>query len=442
MILLVLVFPPSRQSFFEIPLVRMDDHSNNVPQLVDHLFRHESGKMVAVLCRLLGFENFETAQDIVQDSLLHAMHRWRYGSVPDNPSAWLYRVAKNKAIDFLRREKKFRQIAPQYAYLLQSEYSLSSTVTSLFAENEIQDSQLRMMFACCHSSIAEESQVAIILKTLCGLSTAEISKAFISTEETISKRIYRAREKIKTEKIKLEVPENKELPGRLDAVLKSLYLLFNEGYNSSNPDQLIRKDLCEEAIRLCFLLTQNSLTRFPRTYALLALMHFQASRLNVRLDDKGCIILLKYQDRSNWNHLLIQKGFELLELAAEPFETSTYHFEAGIASLHAAAPSFEQTDWKSIYHLYELLYRFQPNPVIALNKAIASAYAISKENAIAELKQVKGLEKHHLYYASLGEIYFELQLLTEARSFFEQALHHTNSRTEQQLLHDKIAQCF
>ena len=167
--------------------------SKNVHQLVDHLFRHESGKRVAVLCRLLGFDNPETAQDIVQDSLLQAMNRWRYGSIPDNPAAWLHRVAKNKAIDYLRREKKFRQIAPQYAYLLQSEYSLSSTVTNLFAENEIEDSQLRMMFACCHSSIAEESHVAIVLKTLCGLSTTEIARAFISTDETISKRIYRTR---------------------------------------------------------------------------------------------------------------------------------------------------------------------------------------------------------------------------------------------------------
>lgn len=413
----------------------------NIHQLVDNLFRRESGKMIAVLCRLLGFDNLETAQDIVQDTLLKAMHRWSYGAVPENPSAWLYRVAKNKAIDYIRREKKYQQIVPQYAYLLQSEYSLSSTINNLFTEDEIQDSQLRMMFACCHPFIAEESQIAIILKTLCGLSTSEIAKAFLQTEDTISKRMYRAREKIKIEKIELEVPNGNQLPERLDTVLKSLYLLFNEGYNSSHPDQLIRKDLCEEAIRLCFLLTQNSRTRFPRTYALLALMHFQASRLNTRIDDNGNIIVLKFQDRSTWNHLLIKKGFELLEQAAEPFETSTYHFEAGIASLHAAALSFEQTDWKSIYHLYELLYHYQPNPIIALNKAIASAYAIGKENALAELKQLRGLEQHHLYYASLGEICFELKKLTEAKKYFEQALQHTHSHSEQQLLREKISQC-
>jgi len=397
--------------------------------------------MVAVLSRLLGLKNLEVAQDIVQDTLLQAMNTWRYGSVPENPSAWLYRVAKNKAIDNLRREKKFRDISPQYAYLLQSEYSLTSTVTNLFIENEIQDSQLRMIFACCHPSIPEDSQVALVLKTLCGLSISEIARAFLTSDETISKRIYRAKEKIKAEKIELEVPLDTELPERVDAVLKSLYLLFNEGYNSSNPNQLIREDLCEEAIRLGNLLRQHTETRFPRTYALLALMNFQASRLGARLDDNGNIVLLKNQDRSRWNRSLIRRGFELLEQAAEPFETSNYHFEAAIASLHAGAPSFEQTDWKSIYHLYEMLYEYQPNPVVALNKAIASLYAISKERAMEELSRIQGLENHHLYYATIGELYFEMKENRKAKEYFEQALHHTKSISEQQLLMIKIERC-
>ncbi|HEU4859092.1 MAG TPA: sigma-70 family RNA polymerase sigma factor, partial [Chitinophagaceae bacterium] len=221
----------------------------NIKQLIDHLFRHESGKMISVLSKLLGLQNLETANDIVQDSLLQAMNTWRFKGIPDNPSAWLYRVAKNKAIDFLRKEKKFREISPQYSYLLHSEYTLSSTVNNLFWENEIQDSQLRMIFACCHPSIAEESQVALTLKTLCGLNVSEIAKAFLTNDETIAKRIYRAKEKIKAEKIEMDVPASNELSLRLDTVLKSLYLLFNEGYNSSHPDQLIREDLCEEAMR-------------------------------------------------------------------------------------------------------------------------------------------------------------------------------------------------
>lgn len=413
----------------------------NINQTIDHLFRHEAGKMTAALSRLLGLQNLETAQDIVQDTLLQAMSTWSYNNIPDNPAAWLYRVAKNKAIDFLRRQKRFREISPEYAYLLQSEYSLAPTVNSLFLENEIEDSQLRMMFACCHPLIPAESQVALTLKTLCGLSTAEIAHAFLTTEETIAKRIYRAKEKIKAEQIELVAPTGQELQQRLDTVLKSLYLLFNEGYNSSHPDQLIREDLCEEAMRLCHLLSQHSLTRFPRTYALLSLFCFQASRLHARLDDKGHIIILKYQNRNNWNRSLIRKGFDCLEMAAEPFEVSTYHLEAAIASLHAAAPSFEQTDWKSIYDLFELLYQLQPNPVVAMNKGIASAYAISKQHALNELHEISGLENHHLYFASLGELYLDIKEPLKAKENFEKAMRLTDSASEKQFLTEKIRLC-
>ena len=377
--------------------------------------------MIAVLSKLLGLQNLDTANDIVQDSLLQAMNTWSFKGIPENPPAWLYRVAKNKAIDFLRKEKKFRDISPQYSYLLRSEYTLTSTVNNFFLENEIQDSQLRMMFACCHPVITAESQISLTLKTLCGLSVNEIAKAFLTTDDTIAKRIYRAKEKIKTEKIELDVPQSNELSLRIDTVLKSLYLLFNEGYKSSNPDKLIREDLCEEAMRLCFLMTQHSLTALPRTKALLALMCFQVSRLDARLDDKNNIILLKHQDRSKWNRLLISKGFELMEESTEPFEVSAYHLEAAIASQHATARSFEQTDWKTIYHLYEMLYQLQPNPVVAMNKAIASSYAISKQNALQELQQIKGLENHHVYYASIAEVYFDLDNKEEAKKFFKKS---------------------
>ncbi len=419
----------------------MSSNKNHINELANHLFRHESGKMIAVLSRLLGLQNLETAQDIVQDTLLQAISSWSYGKTPDNPEAWLYRVARNKAIDYIRRKKKLHEISPQYAYLLQSEYTLTPTVSNLFLENEIQDSQLRMMFACCHPSIHPDSQIALTLKTLCGLSTTEIAKAFLTNEETISKRIYRAKEKIKADKIELDVPAGNELLIRLEAILKSLYLLFNEGYNSSHPNQLIREELCAEAMRLCQLLLRNPLTAFPRSKALLSLMCFQSSRLHARQDDKGNIILLRQQDRTKWNRELISKGFELLEAAAEPFEISTYHFEAAIAAQHAAAPSFEQTDWKSIYHLYEQLYQLQPNPVVAMNKAIASAYAINKQKALEELHQIKGLEKHHLYYASIGEMYFELTQKEMAKNYFTKALGLTNSQTEQQFLLKKISSC-
>jgi RNA polymerase sigma factor (sigma-70 family) len=419
----------------------MPPGSVNINQLVDHLFRHESGKMISVLSRLLGFQNLDTAQDIVQDTLLQAMNSWGYNTVPDNPAAWLHRVAKNKAIDFLRREKKFKAVSHQFACLLQSEWTLSPTMQQLFLENEIQDSQLRMIFACCHPSIPPESQIALILKTLCGLSTNEIAKAFLLSEETISKRIYRAKEKIKTEKIELDVPAGNDLPQRLDIVLKSLYLLFNEGYNSSHSENLIREDLCREAMRLCVLITQQSVTNYPQVNALLSLMCFQASRLPARLDDNHNIILLKNQDREKWFRPLITKGFEYLHTASESGVTSSYHIEAVIASLHAASPSFEETDWKNIYHMYGMLYQLQPNPVVAMNKAIASAYAINKQNALEELRQIKGLEEYYLYYAAIGEMHLELKDKETAKSYFEKAYSLTNSNTEKQFLQNKITHC-
>ncbi len=417
---------------------------NNLPQvnqLVDHLFRHESGKMIAVLSRLLGLQNLSAAEDIVQDTLLQAMSSWSYSGLPDQPAAWLHRVARNKAIDLLRREKRFREISPEYAKLVQSEWTLAPTVQQLFLENEIQDSQLQMIFTACHPSIPEESRIAFTLKTLCGLSTAEIAKAFLCPEETISKRIYRAKEKIRAEAIELNIPEGDEIAARLDIVLKTLYLLFNEGYNSSHPDQLIRTDLCEEAIRLCMMLCHHPLTGLPRTHALLSLFYFQSSRLNSRLDNNGSIVLLKHQNRSGWDQSLIQKGFDQLEMAAQPFEVSGYHLEAGIASLHAAAPSFEKTDWKSIYHLYEILYQLQPNPIVALNKAIASAYAISNQHALDELKRIEGLDKHYLYFATIGEIYFEMQQAQKALENFLIAARLTSSAAEKKLLQAKIAKC-
>jgi RNA polymerase sigma-70 factor (ECF subfamily) len=416
--------------------------SKIIDATVDHLFRHESGKMVAVLSKLLGLQNIEVAQDLVQDALVLAMNTWSYKGLPDNPSAWLYRVAKNKAVDYLRRERRFKEITPKYSYLLQSEYTLSLTVNNFFKEDEIQDSQLRMIFACCHPSIPEESQIAMSLKILCGLSTVEIAKAFLSSEETIAKRVYRAKEKFRTENIELELPPDSELPARLDAVLHSLYLLFNEGYNSSHPDHLIRDELCEEAIRLTFLLTNHTITDQPRTKALLALMCFQSSRLKARLDDKGSIILLKQQDRSKWYQPLIKTGFHFLEKSVEDSSnTSIYHIEAAIAALHAAAASFEETDWKAIYALYESLYRLNETPVVALNKAIAAAYALDKEAALEQLLSIKNLDQYYLYHTSIGEIYFELDKKEEARKFFQKALMLTSSRQEQQLLQNKLEKC-
>ncbi|NTS39293.1 sigma-70 family RNA polymerase sigma factor [Flavisolibacter sp. BT320] len=412
----------------------------SVQQTVDHFFRHESGKMIAVLSRLLGLQHLQAAQDITQDTLLQALQTWRINGLPNQPNAWLYRVAKNKAVDYLRREKTYRRIESEQAYLLRSEFALYNTVTQLFEEEAITDSQLRMIFACCHPLIPVESQIALALKTLCGLSVAEIARAFLKDEETIAKRIYRAKEKIRTESIALDLPSAGELPVRLDAVLHCLYLLFNEGYNSSHPEQLIREDLCEEAMRLTYLLTQNPLTNTPRSNALLALCCFQASRLRARLDEGGNIILLRQQDRSKWYQPLIQKGYFFLEAATQQ-ETSVYHLEAAIAYLHAVAPSFEETDWKAIYYLYSILAEQHANAFVLLNKAIAASYAISNEEGLKQLERISGLENYYLYHTAIGEMYNGLQKKGLAKAHYHKALSLTRSLAEQQLLQEKIKSC-
>lgn len=412
-----------------------------VYKTIDHLFRQEAGRLTAVLSKLLGLQYLETASDIVQDTLLQALNTWTYNGLPENPTAWLHRVAKNKAIDFLRRQKNFHNnISPQYSYLLQCEYIPLPAINELFEEDQIQDSQLRMIFACCHPSIPVESQLALALKTLCGLSVSEISRAFLTREDTIAKRIFRAKEKIRLEKIELQLPPSAELHKRIDAVLHCLYLLFTEGYNSAHPVQLIREELCEEAMRLAYLLTQNNITNLSRTNAMLALFCFQASRLPARLDEGGNIILLKHQDRSLWYQPLIKKGFEYLDKATDK-ETSIYHLEAAIAYYHAVATSFEKTNWRAIYNLYSILNNLHHTPFIALNKAIASLYAINAATALKELNDLSGLDNYYLYHTALGEAYFESGFKSKARDCYTKALNLTVSNAEKQLLELKVKSC-
>lgn len=410
----------------------------NVNQLVGHLFRHEAGKMAAVLTRLVGFQDIDTAEDIVQDTLLKAMSSWKINGIPENPSAWLYTVAKRKAIDYLRQQQVRIQHQPEVNRALLSEFTLTPTVNNLFLENEIEDSQLRMMFACCHPVIPYEAQLALTLKTLCGLSVAEIANNFLTNEETIAKRIYRAREKIKDEKISLEAPLPVHLPGRIDTVLHALYLLFNEGYNSSQPETLIRQDLCEEAIRLCLLLTKNPLTNLGKTKALLALMCFQASREVARVSKEGEIILLKNQDRSLWNQSLIEKGKFYLEQATSIEEFSEYHLEAAIAGCHANAASFENTDWNTIEKIYSLLIQIKPGPVVALNHAIAIGYAQSPTAALHALDKISGLSNHYLFYATKGDFMMQTGNTDQAHSCYEKAMSLTSSYAEKKLLTQKI----
>jgi RNA polymerase sigma factor (sigma-70 family) len=415
-------------------------HEHEVNKLVSHLFRQEAGKMAAVLTRMLGFDHYELAEDIVQDTLIKAMSVWALRGVPDNPSAWMYTVAKRKAIDALRSQKLHNNIHSEIADATRSEWTLAPAVNHFFLENEIEDSQLRMMFACCHPSISYDSQLAMTLKTLCGLSVPEIARNFLTNEETITKRLYRAREKIREENITLEVPPPASFPGRLDAVLHAIYLLFNEGYNSSHAERLIRDELSEEAIRLCLLLTRNAITDLPKTRALLALLCFPASRAEARLDDDGQIILLQDQDRQKWIKPLIQKAEYYLESAAVGDEVSEYHVEAAIASCHAQAASFEETNWAAIQGLYHVLAEIKPGPFIEMNKAIATGYAQSPRAGLAALLAVKGLEENYLYHAALGDFYSKSNDVAAARRCYERALELTPSRSEQTLLKKKIFQ--
>lgn len=409
-----------------------------VNQLVSHLFRHEAGKMASVLTRLLGFQSLDLAEDIVQDTLLKAVSTWKIKGIPENPAAWLYTVAKRKAIDVIRKQQLHLEHQSEIGYALRSEWTLSPTVTSFFLDNEIEDSQLRMIFACCHPSIPYESQIALTLKTLCGLSVSEIANSFLTNEETIVKRLYRAREKIREEKISLESPAPAMIPGRMDAVLHTLYLLFSEGYNSSHPVLLIRHDLCEEAMRLCHMIVNNPSTTTSKANALLALMCFQASREEARLSHEGGIILLQDQDRSKWSQPLIERGKYYLESSAEGNEFSEYHIEAAIAGCHSASKSFKETNWLRIVELYGFLLREKPGPIVELNRAIAIGYGHSPLAGLKALQEIKGLEGHYLYYAAAGDFYAELGDEQNASTNYRKAMTLTTSNTEKKLLQSKL----
>lgn len=411
---------------------------SDVNQVVSHLFRHEAGKMAAVLARMVGLQHLNIAEDIVQDTLLQALNVWKVKGIPENPPAWLYTVAKRKAIDVIRQRTTHAHIEKELAHAFKSEWTLSPAIKHLFFEHEIEDSQLRMMFACCHPAIPYESQMALILKTLCGLSISEIAHAFLTTDETITKRLYRAREKIREEGIELEIISPKTLAERQDTVLHTLYLLFSEGYNATHADELIRHELCEEAMRLCLLLTKNKLTNSSNVNALLALMCYQASRADSRLDKNGNIILLQHQNRTAWNQALIRKGNEFLDNATAGEELSEYHLEAAIAATHARAASFESTDWKNIVMLYELLAGIRTDPIVELNKAIAIGFAQNPEAGLNHLKTIKGLENNSIYHAALGDFYDRLKNVTLAEESYAKAVSLTQSSSEIDLLNSKL----
>ncbi len=416
---------------------------NSIKPLIDHLFRHESGKLVAVLTKIFGPKNLELAEDVVQDTLLKALGHWKFHGIPDNPSAWLFTAARNKALDVLRRERHKKEFADDLTALLKSEYTVGSTLNHLINENEIQDEQLRMMFVCCHPSIPEEGQVALILKTLCGFSVTEIAKAFLTNEETVTKRLYRAREQFRQENIRFEIPHPPDLPLRLNSVLTAIYLLFNEGYNSSSHDLLIREDLVEESLRLTHFMAGHPATRKPATLALLALLCFHAARLYSRVDKDQHFISLSHQDRSLWNQELIAQGRSFLNQASFGETLSAYHIEASIAYEHCIAQNYASTNWKVILQLYDWLYSLKPDATVALNRAIVIAEVEGAQaglNALDQIQSPDSLRNYYLLPATRGELFFRIGNFQYARRNWEEAIQMTSSPVEKEYLRQKINQ--
>lgn len=399
--------------------------------------------MVAVLTKIFGTGNLELSEDVVQDTFMSALSVWPLKGVPENPSAWLFRTAKNKAIDVLRKNKFSTQIdfGDPERVLLQSEYTLTTMVDKLWREDEIRDDLLRMMFACCHPGISSENQITLILKTLCGFSIAEIAKAFLTSEETISKRLFRTRKFFRENRIKPEFPESRELVHRTDVVLRSIYLIFNEGYSTTHADELIRRDLLDQAFYLCGLLAANARTELPEVYAAMALMCFHIARVDGRIGSEGEIILLAEQDRSKWNADLIAEGNYYLNKAAFGDRVSSYHAEAAIAYEHCVAKSFSETNWERILGYYDLLGRIHPNSVVALHRLTVVYKVHGMEKALKEIEQSSfkaDWEKNYLYYALMGDMY-ALTFPDRSRDYYSLAIDLTLSAAEQRLIRRKIA---
>jgi len=395
-------------------------------KLIPHLFRTEYSKITAVLCKLFNLKHLEIAEDIASETFLKATETWANKGIPENPTAWLYAVAKNKTKDYLKRSVLFET---QIRKVIETNEAEAENYFD-FSPQTISDSQLAMIFAVCNPANSTAAQICLALQILCGFSVEEIANAFLTKTETIKKRLLRARATLRNDSFQIKEISETDIKSRLNTILKTLYLLFNEGYFSKTNDYLIRKDVCAEAIRLTHILTENILTNRPQTNALLALMCYQSSRLGARMDDKGEAILLDQQDKNLWNKELIDKGNYYLVNACNGNEISKYHLEAAIAFWHTTQT--DENKWKHILQLYNQLIVMGYSSVIALNRTFALAKVYGNEEAIVEAEKLS-LNDNNYYHSLLGYLYADKEI-DKSIDHYNKAISLTKSKAEKQTL--------
>ena len=409
-------------------------------QLPEHYFRHEFGRLVSVLSRRFGVHRVELCEDAVQTALLRAVQSWPQRGEPNDRSAWLYRVAHNEVLGALRRVKRTDASVDDAEHVADE----ASAEEAVLLEHEVKDDQLRMLFVCANPEIPRESQIVFALKTLCGFSVEEIALRLFQSREAVYKRLQRARSILRECVVELEPANLGELATRLPAVLEILYLLFTESYSSAQPDQLIRHELCEEAIRLALLLEEHPVGALPETAALLALMYLDAARFDSRVDGTGGLLLLEQQDRSLWDRDLIAIGISCLHRAARGDVFTRYHAEAAIAAEHCLAPTYEQTRWAEIARLYQMLDGVAPSPINTLNRSIAIAEWHGPEAALALLEAINPpawLLGYYLWDATLGELYRRRGDRDRAVAHLTRALNAAPTHAEKALLRRRLDAC-
>lgn len=411
--------------------------AGGVNQLTEHLFRHEAGRLVSILTGIFGIHRLQMAEDVVQEALVKALQTWPYYGVPSNPAAWLMQTARHLALDLVRRESSFQEKQERIIHHMEQRMADNAPEADAMFEDEIKDDRLRLLFACCHPVLPHEAQIALALKVLGGFSPLEIARAFLTTEAAVAKRLTRARQKLQEENVAFEIPSGQDLPLRLEAVLHSLYLLFNEGYKASSGDSVVREDLCREAIRMAEHLAAHPAGNQPRTHALLALMLLNGARLSARLDGEGNILRLEEQNRALWKKDMIQRGMLHLGLSACGDHPSEYHLQAAISACHCLAPDAASTDWAKILRLYDLLALLNDSPVIALNRAVALARVQGPAQGLAAVEAIldrQPLDSYHLFHAVVGELEAQRQHFRAAAGHLRAALELAEMASERTLL--------